>query len=67
MIVTEKSIINFCFSLIATNLGLDEMPAELDASGYMLEEKPHPNLNGVVVHTALDPSKARPQITCALS
>jgi len=28
------------------------MPAELDASMRMLEEKPHPNFNGVVVHAA---------------
>jgi len=44
-------MINFCFTLTATNLGL-EMPAELDASVPMLEEKPNFNFNGVVVHGA---------------
>jgi len=28
------------------------MPAELDTSVCMLEEKPHPNFNGVVLHAA---------------
>jgi len=48
---------NFCFSLTATNLGLEEMPDELDASVRMLQEKHHPNFNGVVVHAAQPSAK----------
>jgi len=40
------------FSLTATKLGLEEISAELDTSVYILEEKPHPKLNVVVVHAA---------------
>jgi len=34
-------------------MGLEEMPAELDASVCKQEKKPHPNFSGVVVHAAL--------------
>jgi len=41
---------NFLFLTHITNLGL---PAELDSSVRMLEEKTRPNFNGFVVHAAV--------------
>jgi len=43
----------FCFSLTTTNVGLEEMTSELDASVCTFKEKPYPNFNVVVLNATL--------------